>query len=65
MEQVTAFTEELDAAGADWQLNIYGHALHGFTHRHAAPGTTPGVAYDAVADERSFAAAAAFLADLA
>jgi hypothetical protein len=37
--------------------------MHGFTHEHATPGTIPGVAYDAPADRRSFAAALAFLAE--
>ncbi len=38
--------------------------MHGFTHRHArGPGAMPGVAYDRLADERSFAAARAFLAE--
>ena len=63
---VTAFAEEMDDAGADWQLVMYGQAAHGFTHRDAvpgAPGTMPGVAYDRLADERSFAAARTFLAD--
>jgi hypothetical protein len=32
------------------------------THRHAAPGAIPGVAYRQAADERSFDAARAFLA---
>lgn len=63
---VTAFAEEMDRAGADWQLVMYGRAMHGFTHRDAvpgAPGTMPGVAYDRLADERSFAAARVFLAE--
>jgi dienelactone hydrolase len=63
MDDVVAFTEEMNRAGADWQLAVYGRAPHGFTHRHAAPGATPGVAYDPLADERSFAAARTFLAD--
>jgi dienelactone hydrolase len=63
MADVTAFAEEMTRAGADWQLNVYGRARHGFTHQHAVPGAQPGVAYDARADERSFAAARAFLAD--
>jgi dienelactone hydrolase len=63
MADVTAFASEMDAAGADWQLNIYGRAQHGFTHRHAVPGAIPGVAFDAAADERSFAAAREFLAE--
>ncbi|MGK5682403.1 dienelactone hydrolase family protein [Actinoplanes sp. URMC 104] len=60
--QVEGFSDEMEAAGADWQLIMYGGAQHGFTHTHARPGETPGVAYDEVADTRSFAAAADFLA---
>jgi len=63
MGDVTAFTDEMNEAGADWQLIMYGRAMHGFTHRHAVPGASPGVAYDPLADERSFAATAAFLAE--
>jgi dienelactone hydrolase len=62
LTQVTDFAEEMTAAGADWQLIMYGGAQHGFTHTHARPGETPGVAYDETADRRSFAAAASFLA---
>jgi hypothetical protein len=53
----------MNRAEADWQLVMYGRAPHGFTHRHAAPGAMPGVAYDRLADERSFAAARAFLGE--
>jgi len=60
---VAAFAEEMNHAEADWQLIMYGRAQHGFTHRHAVPGAMPGVAYDRLADERSFAAARAFLAE--
>ena len=61
--QVEAFATEMEAAGADWQLIMYGGAQHGFTHAHARPGETPGVAYDESADRRSFTAAASFLAE--
>jgi len=54
---VVAFTEEMTKAGADWQVNVYGGAMHGFTHAHAVAGATPGVAYHAETDRRSFAAA--------
>jgi dienelactone hydrolase len=60
---VAAFAAEMNHAEADWQLVMYGRAQHGFTHQHAAPGAMPGVAYDRLADERSFAAARAFLAE--
>jgi len=66
LSDVTAFAEEMNDAGADWQLVMYGQAAHGFTHRDAVPGTPgtmPGVAYDRPADERSFAAVRTFLAE--
>jgi dienelactone hydrolase len=64
MADVAAFTDEMNHADADWQLNIYGRAMHGFTHKHALPGAIPGVAYAAAADERSFAATRTFLAEV-
>jgi dienelactone hydrolase len=64
MSDVAAFAEEMDEAGADWQLIMYGGAVHGFTHKDAVTGAIRGVAYDARTDERSFAAARAFLRGL-
>lgn len=64
MDHVSAFAAEMDNANADWQMIIYGRVLHGFTHKHAAPGAANGVAYDPVADERSFSAVSIFLADV-
>jgi dienelactone hydrolase len=61
---VMAFAQEMDAAGADWRLIMYGGAVHGFTHAHATPGVIPGVGYDQRADQRSFAAISAFLAEI-
>ena len=63
LEHVAALATEMDHARADWQLIMYGSAMHGFTHRNARADTTSGVAYDEVADRRSFAAATRFLAD--
>jgi dienelactone hydrolase len=60
---VAAFAAEMNHAGADWRLIMYGRAQHGFTHQHSVPGAVPGVAYDRLADERSFAAVRAFLAE--
>jgi dienelactone hydrolase len=61
LADVTRFAEEMSHAQADWQLIMYGGAMHGFTHEHAVPGAMPGVAYDARADQRSFQAARTFL----
>lgn len=63
LADVTAFAAEMDRAGADWQLIMYGGAQHGFTHTQATPGAIPGVAYDRLADNRSFAATGSFLAE--
>ena len=60
LSDLTAFAEEMNAAGADWQLIMYGGALHGFTHSDGAPGAVPVVAYDPVADSRSFSATRGF-----
>jgi dienelactone hydrolase len=62
LPQVTAFVDEMNAAGADWQLIAYGGAMHGFTHE-TADGSTPGVKYDARSDARSSRAIADFLAE--
>jgi dienelactone hydrolase len=62
LADVTTFAEEMNAAGADWQLNMYGGAQHGFTHTDAKPGAIGGVTYHEQADTLSFAAARDFLA---
>jgi dienelactone hydrolase len=64
LADVTRFAEEMDHARVDWQLIMYGGAMHGFTHEHAVPGAMPGVAYDALADQRSFLATRTFLAEV-
>ena len=64
LSDVTAFAEEMNGAGADWQLIMYGGALHGFTHTRAMPGAIPGVGYDPLADTRSFAATRSFLTEI-
>jgi dienelactone hydrolase len=64
LADVVRFAEEMDHARADWQLIMYGGAMHGFTHEHATPGAIPGVAYDEPADQRSFLAARTFLAEV-
>ncbi len=61
-EDVQALAGELTAAGADWQIHAYGHAVHGFTNPDA---DTPGrVQYHAVAHRRADAATTQFLAEV-
>jgi dienelactone hydrolase len=62
MAQVSAFAEEMNCAGANWQLIVYGGAMHGFTH-DAGPHS-PGVAYHAESDTRSSRALEQFLIEL-
>src|SRR6266487_7034879 len=33
MGDVSAFIEEMNSASVDWQLIMYGNAVHGFTHK--------------------------------
>ena len=63
MSQVTAFAEEMKNAGADYQLIVYGNAMHGFTHE-TATGQQPGVLYHAQSDARSSIAIQAFFREL-
>ncbi len=60
---VTVFVEEMNHAAADWQLIVYGGAMHGFTHE-TATGQTPGVLYHALSDARSAAAMRRFFVEL-
>jgi dienelactone hydrolase len=64
MTDVMAFVEEMNAASVDWQLIVYGGALHGFTHQDASAYEIPGVGYDAQADARSWKAMESFLAEV-
>ncbi len=53
-EKVVALGQELTAAGSDWQIHAYGHVAHGFTNPKAHEIGIEGVAYNALAAERSW-----------
>ncbi|HET9811249.1 MAG TPA: dienelactone hydrolase family protein [Sphingomicrobium sp.] len=53
-EAVVALGKELTEAGSDWQIHAYGHVGHGFTNPHASDLQIDGVAYNALAAERSW-----------
>jgi dienelactone hydrolase len=53
-EKVVALGNELTEAGSDWQIHAYGHVGHGFTNPHASSLQIEGVAYNALAAERSW-----------
>jgi dienelactone hydrolase len=60
LDDVITFATEMKYVGADWELVVYGNAMHGFTHEDAK-GQMPGVLYNAQADERSLDTIRAFL----
>jgi len=62
MTQVNAFVDEMSLARVDWQLIVYGGAMHGFTHEGGP--ALPGVAYHAAADRRSAIAIRDFFVEL-
>jgi dienelactone hydrolase len=61
-EHVARLAGELDAAGVDWQIHLYGGAMHAFTNP-LADAPEDGIAYDAAADRRSWRAMTEFLAE--
>jgi dienelactone hydrolase len=53
-EKVVALGQELTEAGCDWQIHAYGRVGHGFTNPRASELKIEGVAYNALAAERSW-----------
>jgi len=51
-----AFEEEMRAGGADWQLHVYGGAVHSFTNPRASGVDIPGIDYHEPTDRRSWQA---------
>ena len=63
-ERLAGFKDAMEAAGADWQLITYGGARHGFTNPNAGDYGIDKLAYDPVADRRSWAAMRRFLDEI-
>lgn len=63
-EVIGNFRDKLDAAGADWELVVYGGVRHGFTNPGADKHGIENIKYDAVADARSWARTQAFLEEV-
>jgi len=53
-EMVTAFEDEMRKAGVDWQMVIFGGAVHSFTVPEAGNDPSKGMAYNEKADKRSW-----------
>lgn len=62
MTQVSAFADEMNHSGTDWQLALYGGAKHGFAHENAP--SSAGVEYHALSDFRSTHLIRDFFAEL-
>lgn len=52
--ELAAFEDEMRQAKADWQVVLYGNAVHSFTNPDAGNDPSSGVAYNARADRRSW-----------
>lgn len=62
-EQVMALANELTAAGADWQIHMYGGTMHAFTNPEAHdPGF--GTVYNEIADRRAWQTLDNFLEEI-
>jgi dienelactone hydrolase len=55
-DQRREFEEEMTAGGADWQLVVYGGAVHSFTNPRASNVDLPGIDYHEPTDRRSWQA---------
>jgi dienelactone hydrolase len=64
LEGVPAFQEEMRRANADWQMNIYGGAVHSFTVAEAGNDPSKGMAYNEKADRRSWEDLKDFLTEI-
>lgn len=53
-EDRASFVEEMKAAGADWQLHVFGGVGHSYTNREIDVLGYPGFAYDERADRRAW-----------
>ena len=64
VKDVLAFQEEMRKAGVDWQMEIFGGAVHSFTNPSSGSDPKKGIAYDERADRRSWEAMKRFFAEL-
>jgi dienelactone hydrolase len=62
--QVAAFEDEMRKGGVDWQMVIYGGAVHSFTNPDSGSDPSKGVAYNEKADRRSWEAMKVFFAEI-
>jgi len=63
VEAVNALETELTAAGADWQIHVYGGTMHAFTNPNAND-PSHGTVYNPVAARRAWVVTRDFLAEV-
>lgn len=63
-DEIKAFVEEFNRAGADWQMVYYSGAVHSFTRKDAGDDKSTGVAYNKSADKRSWESMKLFFREL-
>jgi dienelactone hydrolase len=63
-KDVEAFWEEMRQAKVDWQMVIYGNAVHSFTNPNSGDDPSTGAAYNQKADKRSWEAMRLFFREL-
>lgn len=63
MEAVSEFVKDFEAAGADYGVEIFPHAVHAFTNPEAGTDPSKGSAYDAAAEKAAFEAFHRLLAE--
>ncbi len=61
--EVEGFVKEMREGGVDWQMAVYGGAVHSFTDWNAT-GVVPGAKHDPKADQRSWEAMQVFFREL-
>ncbi len=62
--QVAAFEDEMRKGGVDWQMVLYGGAVHSFTNTGSGNDPSKGVAYNKKADLRSWEAMMTFFKEI-
>jgi len=63
-KQVTAIKDEMTAANVDFEIDLYGHAVHSFTEKEAGNDASQGAAYNEKADRRSWEKTKAFFTEI-
>ncbi|MEP0813453.1 MAG: dienelactone hydrolase family protein [bacterium] len=63
-DQLKAFEDEMRAAGADYQIVLYGGAVHAFSDWNAGSDPSRGAAYNESADKRSWRAMLDFFEEI-